>query len=200
MKTLVAIITVLFGGSLICLCYFLLGGFEVPWFNLTLPTTTAEFGDSIGILNGLFSSIAVLLALVAVLLQSKELKAATDAQNDQAKALQAQVESQKDLHLQQIKRSEAMLLQIEQQQLANKVIVLQAQNTYHASELARMDKILDKIKGKHDQSNLWESCLLKKKAHLAEIKVIHEKITELSNSSNSDSLATYQFGRQLFSD
>jgi len=42
--------------------------------NLTLPATTTQLGDSLSILDGIFTSIAILLGLIAILLQGKELK------------------------------------------------------------------------------------------------------------------------------
>ena len=63
--------------------------------NLALPTTT-QLGDSLSILDGIFTSIAILLGLVAILLQGKELKESTRAQTLQAKSLEKQIIQQKE--------------------------------------------------------------------------------------------------------
>lgn len=62
--------------------------------NLILPKTTGELGASLTIVEGIFSSLAVVFALVAVLLQGKELKKSTDAQRSQAGVLSAQLNQQ----------------------------------------------------------------------------------------------------------
>ena len=64
--------------------------------NLALPTTTSQLGDSLSILDGIFTSIAILLGLVAILLQGKELKESTRAQTLQAKSLEKQIIQQKE--------------------------------------------------------------------------------------------------------
>ena len=175
----VVVLSVLLFGSWLALSVVLLGWVSVETFTLTLPNSTAEFGDSIGMLNGLFSSFAVLLALVAVVLQGRELRASTDAQNKQAEALRKQLDTQKKINEQQLVRSQTMIDQLRQQQLANEVVVLQAQQQYHASEIARMDAILDKIGGNREKSDLFESCVSKKKEHIAELGSIHSQIKKI---------------------
>jgi len=64
--------------------------------NLTLPKTTTELGDSLAILDGIFSSLAIVLALVAIIFQSKELKESTKAQTEQARALSSQLNQQNE--------------------------------------------------------------------------------------------------------
>ena len=89
MKLVVLCISITIFSSWVILSWVLLGHADISWLTLSLPKTTSEFGDSVGILNGLFSAFAVVLALVAVLLQGRELKASTKAQNEQADALKA---------------------------------------------------------------------------------------------------------------
>ena len=62
--------------------------------GLELPRSTSELGESMTIVEGMFSSLAVVFALIAVLLQGEELRKATDAQTTQANALVAQQEQQ----------------------------------------------------------------------------------------------------------
>lgn len=62
--------------------------------HLTLPSSTDDLGDSLAILDGLFTSIAIVLGLIAILLQGKELKESTKAQTDQAYALSMQIKQQ----------------------------------------------------------------------------------------------------------
>jgi len=55
---------------------FLVGLFEAPWVTerillLKLPESMAELGDSYGIIGALFSSVALILALAAMLVQSR---------------------------------------------------------------------------------------------------------------------------------
>tara|TARA_R100001039_G_scaffold16461_1_gene9559 strand:+ start:136 stop:771 length:636 start_codon:yes stop_codon:yes gene_type:complete len=64
--------------------------------GLSFPETTSEAGDSLVAVEGIFSSVAVVLALIAVLLQGRELKASTFAQREQAAALQVQSSQQID--------------------------------------------------------------------------------------------------------
>jgi len=66
------------------------------WNSLAFPRTTSEAGDSLVVVEGLFSSLAVVLALVAVLLQGRDLKASALAQKDQAVALEVQSSQQVD--------------------------------------------------------------------------------------------------------
>ena len=62
--------------------------------SMTLPKTTTELGDSLAILDGLFTSIAIVLGLIAILLQGRELKESTKAQTEQAHSLSVQIGQQ----------------------------------------------------------------------------------------------------------
>jgi len=64
--------------------------------NLTLPKSTAGLGDSLAILDGIFSSIAIVLGLVAIIFQSKELKESVKAQAEQATFLSIQMQQQEE--------------------------------------------------------------------------------------------------------
>jgi hypothetical protein len=180
MKLIVFLLGVVVFGAWALLSYVLLGGIDASWLKLSLPKSTSEFGDSIGILNGLFSALAVVLALIAVLLQGKELKESTKAQNEQTDALKTQLGHQERLNNEQLKRSQTMMEQLEQQQMATRALILQAKQQYHSSEIARMDAILDKIDGNHDKSDLFESCRLKKKGHIKSINTIQVELDKLS--------------------
>ena len=95
----------------------LAGVISIEFFHIELPKNTAEFGDSMGLINGLFSSFAVILALVTVLFQGKELRESTLAQEAQAQALRHQIEQQQKLVTAQLQQSKAISEQLEQQQI-----------------------------------------------------------------------------------
>ena len=94
----VILLSVLIAVSIWLIWFLYLTGILSPsWLPASLarlgrPGTTSELGDSLSLLEGLFSSVAVVLALVAVLFQSKELKESTKAQNEQAQALAKQLD------------------------------------------------------------------------------------------------------------
>lgn len=179
MKLIVFTLSIVVFGAWLLLSYVLLGHVDVPWLELSLPQSTSEFGDSISILNGLFSAFAVVLALVAVLLQGKELKESTKAQNEQADALKAQLAHQEQVNNEQLKRSQTMLEQLQQQQLATRAVVLQAEQQYHSAEVTRMDGILEKIDGNHEKSDLFKHCVQKKKEHIERLKTIQKQFNEI---------------------
>lgn len=157
----------------------LLGYIDLSLANLKLPKNTAEYGDSLGILNGLFSAVAIFLALIAVLLQGKELKASTRAQNEQAEALLKQIIYQKELNDRNLEISSTMLQQLRQQQIKNQIHILQAKQQYHSSEIDRMDKVLEKISGNREKADLFESCVAKKKEHIHELNNIKKEMSNL---------------------
>lgn len=64
--------------------------------TLELPTSFALLGESMTTLDGLFSSIAIVLGLIAILFQGTELKASTDAQRLQSEALTKQIAQQEE--------------------------------------------------------------------------------------------------------
>ena len=179
MKLIVAFISLSIIGLWGGLGYFLLGQVDIPGIHLALPVTTTDFSESTGFLNGLFSSFAVVLALVAVLLQGRELKESTAAQNEQAAALKEQLLLQQKITIAQLERSEALANQLEIQQTANKIMLLQTKHNYHVSEMARMDSIIENIKCTKREDNLFQNCVDKKATHKAEIENIQEKIDVL---------------------
>lgn len=130
--------------------------------SLDLPSNTAELGDSLGILNGLFSSLTIVLALVTVLLQGRELKESTGAQNQQAMAL---------------------LEQLEQQNISNKLNVLSIRLQFLINEIDRLQGILDKIDGNFEKEELFSNCNKKKKGYQKDAEEINEKIQEIIYSS-----------------
>ncbi len=67
--------------------------------KLKLPNSTGELGDSLALIDSLFASVALVLGLVAILIQGKELKESTNAQISQAEALILQIKQQKDSNL-----------------------------------------------------------------------------------------------------
>lgn len=62
--------------------------------KLVLPSSFDGLGNAMATLDGLFSSIAIVLGLIAILFQGRELKASTDAQTLQAVALTKQIAQQ----------------------------------------------------------------------------------------------------------
>lgn len=180
MRFFIFIITLLIIGCWLVISLFLLGSIKIDGIYLALPTSTAAFSDSTGFLNGLFSSFAVVLALVAVLLQGRELKESNIAQKEQAEALKKQLEYQQKTTDAQLQRSQAIADQLAQQQMTNKVMILQAKQQYHSSEISRMDSIISKIQGNKDKSDLFTNCVAKKKEHLSELNNIKADIHELS--------------------
>ena len=90
---IVYIVLLLFIGLWIFLAAYLVNYIHISSFlpqgvtNLTLPKSTEELGGSLSILDGLFSSIAIVIGLVTILYQSKELRETT-------RALSVQIEQQ----------------------------------------------------------------------------------------------------------
>lgn len=64
--------------------------------KLEQPGNFAHLGEAMGTLDSLFSSIAIVLGLIAILFQGRELKASTDAQALQAAALTQQIVQQEE--------------------------------------------------------------------------------------------------------
>jgi hypothetical protein len=176
MRLLIFSVALFIVGSWLALGSFLLGHTLIEGFVLKLPESTAELGDSAGILNGLFSSLAVVLALVAVLLQGKDLKESTAAQNAQAQSLAEQLENQKRV-------TKAIVEQLEQQQISNRIMLFQAQQQYHVSEMERMDSTLKNIKDTKRSDNLFQNCVDKKKRHKAELEKIQSCMEALGNET-----------------
>ena len=138
---------------------FFLNLLPAEWFSaeitqLKKPTSVNDLGESMGIIDGLFSSLAVFLALVAVIFQGRELKDSTAAQNEQAEALTDQVRRQDDSLQLQAKQTEALLEQIKKQ---DQSLQLQAKQT---------EALLEQLK-KQDESNLLS-------LYYTRIKVLNE--------------------------
>jgi hypothetical protein len=119
--------------------------------KISLPSTAAELGDTFGVVNGIFSGVAVVLALVAILIQGKELKASTRAQNEQAKALDETV------------KLNALALRLQ----------------YLLSEVERMDRMLKDISGDSSKANLFDHGAEKKAKFLKEAREIDKRMQSL---------------------
>ena len=170
MKVIIFFIAALVVGLWCLLTLYLLGHISTDYIALELPKTMAELGDSVGLLNGILSSAAVVLALVAVLLQGKELKKSTEAQNEQASALKNQIDGQQQA-------LNALTNQLKEQQKANQITALQAQQNYHLAELSRMDKVLDSMsQSKKRDDELFNNSFNKKNRHKNELENISKKI------------------------
>ncbi len=92
--------------------------------HLSLPKSTSDLGDSLTILDGIFTSIAIVLGLIAILLQGKELKESTKAQTEQAHSLS---------------------IQIHQQNSANVLGAYAARLQFLLTEVERLEKQIDKL-------------------------------------------------------
>lgn len=174
MKLLVIGVAVLIFGMWLGLAGVLLGHVSIPGMALQLPTSTAALGDSAGVLNGIFSSVAVVLALAAVLLQGKELKDSTAAQNAQAESLAEQLKNQESI-------TQTIVNQLEQQRVSNQILLLQTQQQYHASEIERMDSILLRIEGTTRSDNLFQNCVDKKKRHKKKLDEIQNEMDAIES-------------------
>lgn len=111
--------------------------------NLKLPSNFDELGGAMSTLDGLFSSIAIILGLIAILLQGRELKASTEAQALQAKALTQQ---------------------IEQQEAANLLGAYSARLTYLSAEIEMMENNIKNMVDQVQSPNLsWSDEKIKEK-------------------------------------
>lgn len=119
----------------------------LPSFLLRLeqPSNFAHLGEAMGTLDGLFSSIAIVLGLIAILFQGRELKASTDAQ-----ALQAS----------------ALTQQIAQQEASNRLGAYSVRLSYLTAEIEHMEKKIPEMVGQannqkqngetQETSDLWK--------------------------------------------
>jgi len=139
--------------------------------QLTLPKSTADLGDSLAILDGVFTSIAIVLGLVAILLQGKELKESTKAQTEQAHSLS---------------------IQINQQNSSNILGAYAARLQFLLTEVGRLEEQIDKLV---TQANSEDDCekknekwkIIKNSRNLQisyrdQAKEIDSKIQDLLNS------------------
>ena len=95
--------------------------------TVALPLNTAELGSSYGVINGIFLSFAVVLGIVAIIVQGKALQASIRSQNEQTAAL---------------------TFQISQQNHANRLSALTAQLKYYQTESDRLDEQYEKLTAK----------------------------------------------------
>jgi hypothetical protein len=129
MKTTVLVFALCSALLWLALGAYLVGAHEAEWIakyfsNLKRPTSTAELGDSLAILGGLFSTVAVVLGLIAILLQGRELRLSTMAQTQQ---------------------SAVMTQQIKQQIQSNVLAAYAARLQYLRSEMERLDAQIEKL-------------------------------------------------------
>lgn len=171
MRFFIIISTLLFLSLWILSSLYYIGVIEIPFLTLKLPNSTAELGDSMGLLNGLFSSITVVLALIAIIYQNKELRDSTKAQDEQAIALNEQALALNKQLLQQQKYSE---IQLEKQQISNKIIALAARQKFIISEANRLSKTIIELHGSFEQKELFNNCVYKKSRLREEANKIDE--------------------------
>lgn len=176
MRSIVILSAILFVGLWTGSVYVLLGGEWANFSSLEYPSSTSDLGESLGLLNGLLSSIAIVLALLAVLIQSKELKDSTRAQNEQAESLKKQLEQQQSITKAQLKQAELITKQLEQQQISNRIVGLSARQRYLLSEMSRMDSI---ISSESASETLIDNCKKKKSRLQGEAKGIDKEIEDV---------------------
>lgn len=176
MRTIVILSAILFVGLWTGSVYVLLEGGWANFSSLEYPNSTSDLGESLGLLNGLLSSIAIVLALLAVLIQSKELKDSTRAQNEQAESLKKQLEQQQSITEAQLKQAEAIAKQLEQQQISNRIVGLSARQRYLLSEMSRMDSI---ISSESAGEALIDNCKKKKSRLQGEAQGIDKEIEDV---------------------
>lgn len=100
--------------------------------KIELPKNFALLGEAMGVLDGLFSSIAILLGLVAILLQGKELKNSTQAQTEQARELKISTQAQAE-------QAKALTKQISKQEEFNKLAAYSARLKFLTAEINYLD-------------------------------------------------------------
>lgn len=137
---------------------------------LELPRTTTELGDSLAILDGLFSSIAIVLGLMAIIFQGRELKESTKAQAEQAQALS---------------------MQMHQQTESNKVAAYTARLQFLLQETDRLgidiNRLFDEVNKlrdedrKREKQRILDNTLELRKRYRSEAKSIDETIAQLLN-------------------
>jgi hypothetical protein len=93
--------------------------------GMELPTTLAGLGDALAITDGIFTTMAITLGLIAILLQGRELKASTDANAEQAKAL---------------------WLQMKQTQEANRLNAMTARLQFLSSDNERLERQVARLR------------------------------------------------------
>lgn len=171
--------TVLILSLWLLISLFCLGIIDIPFIALKRPETMSGLGDSMGLLNGLFSAITVILALVAIVYQSKELKDATEAQNQQAQALSEQLGYQQKITQIQVEQASALTQQLEQQQISNKIVALATRQNFIISEASRLSDVIDSLYGKFEKEELFNNCVNKRKSLMDEAKEIDEEMKQL---------------------
>lgn len=140
-KTYVVVVFLLFLALWLAALALFAGILPQEWLpELKRPDSFALLGEAMGSLDGLFSSIAIVLGMIAILFQGRELKASTDAQTLQAQAL---------------------ALQITQQNSANQLAAYSARLNYLASEINYMEsKITEMVEraNNHKQKGETQKC------------------------------------------
>jgi hypothetical protein len=108
---------------------YLLGIYHPVWLSkdiesLVKPKSMAELGESFSTLGSLLSAIAVVIGLLAVLLQGSELRQTTVAQVEQSKALTHQ---------------------LMQQEHSNRLSAYAARLQFLTSEMTRLETMIEKL-------------------------------------------------------
>lgn len=109
----------------------------------------AELGDSLGIVNGLMSTLAVVLAF-ATLAEQRKSAERSKLDQDRAYKLMAQ---QLTYQFQSMRQS------------------------YLRSEEIRLQGILERIDGDHRKAELWDNVVKRKKRVLRELNLIEQRLT-----------------------
>lgn len=136
--------------------YFLLmatGALAAPDFmrGLEAPSTMAELGDSLGVVNGFMSAFAAVIAFVTL---AEQRRAAAWAKKEQDRAHQLLAD-------QLIHQYRAM------------------RQSYLVGEEARLQGILDRIEGDHRRADLWNNVVQRKRNVLRELKLLDQRLGEV---------------------
>lgn len=131
--------------------------------GVRLPKTMAELGDSLGVINGLMSSLAVVLALVTLAQQRKDAQRAKKDQNMATRMLSEQLANQNEAN------------QIMADQLTNQYRSMR--QSYLVAEEARLQGILERIDGDHRKAELWTNVVKRKNKVLRELELLNQRLS-----------------------
>ncbi len=117
--------------------------------GMELPTTLAGLGDALAITDGIFTTMAITLGLIAILLQGRELKASTDANAEQAKALWLQMKQTQEANRLNAMTARLQFLTSDNERLERQVARLH-------SQIAGLGKAENDSDGGTKRTELWD--------------------------------------------
>lgn len=153
MKFYVTLVFIVFVALWLVAIALFAGMIPVDWLpdSLAKLGTSSSFeglGDAMATLDGLFSSIAILLGLVAILLQGRELQASTQAQTEQSEALSRQILQQEDSNRLGAYSARLQFLSAEIEHLESRIpgMIEKANGYKQTQEQDKADELWDIIK------------------------------------------------------